>query len=50
MKTRVWILTIILLLSLVVTSSVSAGKGPRLPTWEVAFDPRPSLGEGAEAY
>ena len=32
-------LTIVLLLSLVVTSSVSAGKGPRLPTWEVAFDP-----------
>jgi hypothetical protein len=45
MKTRVLILTIVLLFSLVITSSVSAGKGPKLPKWEKVFDPVPYMGE-----
>lgn len=42
MKKRVLVLTIILLLSLIATSTVSAGTGPKLPGWEQVF----SLGEG----
>jgi len=38
MKTRWIVITIVLLLSLVATSSVSAGQSSKLPKWEVAFD------------
>lgn len=46
MKKRVLVLTTILLLSLLATSTVSAGKGPRLPTWEQVFNPVPIYGDG----
>jgi len=45
MKKRVFVLTMILLLSLIATSTVSAGTSPKLPGWEQVFDPHYYLGE-----
>ena len=47
MKKRVLIVTIILLLSLLATTSVTAAKDPRLPTWENVFNPAEQIGEDA---
>jgi hypothetical protein len=50
MKKSILVVTMILLLSLLVTSTASAGLGTKLPKWEVAFDPAPQLGEWADTY
>ena len=47
MKKSVFVVTLILLLSLLATSTVSAGLGTKLPTWEQVFDPVANIGEGA---
>lgn len=46
MKKSMFVVTIILLLSLVLTTTAMAGKQTRLPTWEQVFDPAPIFGEG----
>jgi hypothetical protein len=45
MKKSVFVVTTILLLSLLLTSTVSAGAGPKLPTWEQVFNPKEKTGE-----
>jgi len=47
MKKSMFIVTIILLLSLVATTSASAGIGRKLPTWENVFNPAEQIGEDA---
>ena len=44
MKTHIFVVTIVLLLSLVAIPSVAADSNTELPIWEVAFDPTPILG------
>ncbi len=46
MKKSVFVVTMILLLSLLATSTVSAGTKPPLPEWKQVFDPVPIYGEG----
>ena len=51
MKKSMFVMTIILLLSLVATSPATAKGGPdKAPTWELAFEPGPQMGYGTITY
>jgi hypothetical protein len=49
MKKSILVVTIILLLSLLATSTVSAGMGPKPPIWEQVFTPQTYIGENVNA-